>query len=256
MALGVLVALVAGACRTGTVLVTFRPEVGATYRYGVSVRSETTVRIGRNPPETRQLEVKLNAEHTVLEASDEGVRVEVVLSEPGTDDRTFVVVFDRAAQLEAIEGMPDDTTGTIGIPEIFPAAAGAPPPQPLGPGARWAIDDEVTLPGADPGARLVGTGRLVGLGVVDGEDVARIRSSARLPASTLLPLPRGDLRFDGSQTTRYRSTVDLDDGAVREAYSTTVGSFRLELGPPPGQTGAPVAGSLEVRVESETERLG
>ena len=45
--------------------------------------------------------------------------------------------FDRAAQLtavESVEGMPAEALGTLGLSEIFPAAAGAPPDRPLRPG--------------------------------------------------------------------------------------------------------------------------
>ena len=246
------------ACRPDTVRLTYRPEVGDVERYEVRVRSESEVRIGIAPPERREESVVLVAEHTVVQAGSDGVRVEVVLTQEGEPQRRFVVVFDRSAQLrrvESIEGLPEEALGTFGIAEIFPAAAGAPPDELLAPGDRWTIDEEFSLPGSPAPTRLDGTGRLLELGVVDGADVARIESHARLPLSAVRPSSRGELRLDGVQEGDYRATHDLDDGSVRSASSTTVGRYDLDVVPPPGQGGRAVPGSLEVRVESETRRI-
>lgn len=254
--LAVVVALLPS-CRPDTVRLTYRPAVGDVSRYEVRVRSESEVRIGIAAPEVRTELAVLTAEHTVVEAGSDGVRVEVVLTEEGEPARRFSVVFDRSAQLrtvESIEGVPEEALGTFGIAEIFPAAAGAPPDELLAPGERWVIDEEFSLPGS-PATRLDGTGRLLELGVVDGEDVARIESHARLPLSAVRPSSLGELRLDGVQEGDYRATHDLDDGSVRSASSTTVGRYDLDVVPPPGQGGRAVPGSLEVRVESETRRL-
>src|SRR3712207_6086484 len=89
---------------------------------------------------------------------------------------------DRAGQLaevERIEGLPAQVLGELGISEIFPAAAAAPPDRPLSPGDRWTINAPVDLPGLAPG-RLRGQGRLIALGVVDGREVATIESVVEL----------------------------------------------------------------------------
>ncbi len=245
-------------CREGTVRLTFRPEVGAVYRYEVVVRTLSEVRLGSQEPEIREEDVVLTAEHTVLRAGDDGVEVKVLLQEPGGPDRVFEVVFDRAAQLEevqSIEGVPDDRLGTLGISEIFPAAAGAPPDRPLEPGASWIIDDAIQLPGDAAATELTGSGRLVELAVVGGKEVARLASAARLPLVSVLAAPGGDLRLSGAQVTDYTATHDLADGAVRDATSSTVGSFDLEVAPPPGVGAQPVTGTLRVEVSSHTRLI-
>lgn len=238
---------------------TFRPEVGATYRYEVVVRTVTEVTLGDGPPEIREEDVVLTSEHTVLRSGAGGVEVKVLLQEPGGDDRIFEVVFDRAAQLEevqSIEGVPDDRLGSLGIAEIFPAAAGAPPDRPLEPGASWIIDDAIQLPGGADATQLTGSGRLVELAVVDGEEVARLTSAAQLPLESTMSTPGGELRLSGTQVTDYSATHDLDDGAVREATSDTVGRFDLEVGPPEGLGASPVTGTLRVEVSSRTRLIG
>lgn len=246
------------ACEEGTVRLTFRPEVGATYRYEVEVRTVSEVDLGTGGPERREEDVILTAEHTVLRAGDDGVQVRVLLQEPGAPDRIFEVVFDRAAQLEevqSIEGVPNESLGVLGISEIFPAAAGAPPDERLAPGASWVIDDTVQVPDGSAATTLTGSGRLVELDVIDGEKVARVASAARLPLESALPSPSGELRLEGLQLTDYSATHDLDDGSVREATSSTVGRFRLEVAPPGGTSLPPVTGSLVVEVSSHTRLL-
>ena len=247
-------------CREGTVRLTFRPEAGTTYRYEVEVRTVSEVRMGRQAPEIREEDVVLTAEHTVLRAGEDGVEVRVLLQEPGGPERVFEVVFDRAAQLEevqSIEGVPDDRLGTLGISEIFPAAAGAPPDRPLAPGASWIIDDAIRLPdGSAAATQLTGSGRLVELAVVEGVEVARLASAARLPLESRQASPEGSLNLSGSQVTEYAATHDLEDGAVREATSNTVGNFDLEIGPPPGLGTEPVSGTLRVEVSSSTRLIG
>lgn len=246
-------------CAEGTVRLTFRPEVGDTYRYEVQVRTVSEVTLGTAAADRREEDVVLVAEHTVLQSGDDGVQVRVRLQEPGAPDRIFEVVFDRAAQLEqvqSIDGVPDERLGMLGVSEIFPAAAGAPPDRRLEPGASWTIDDAIQLPGGAAATQLTGSGRLVELGVVDGEGVARLASVARLPLESEVPSPTGTLRLQGLQITDYSATHDLDDGAVREATSNTVGNFKIELLPPAGQELEPVAGSLLVEVSSHTRLVG
>ena len=261
-----LLALALPACRDDTVRVTFRPAVGAVYRYEVTVRSHSEVRIAGEKPDRRDEEVVLQSEHTVLDAGPDGVRVRVILGDASGSVRTFVVVFDRAAQLESVEAddaaavgetsAPGTDATAFGISEIFPAAAGAPPDRRLAPGERWAVDDTVAVPGSVGDARLVGEGRLVELGIDDGEEVARLATSAVLRLQVAQQDEGGEtVLLDGEQVTEQRSTHDLVDGAVRSASSTTTGTFALEIEPPFGQLRDAVRGTLEVRVTSKTVRL-
>lgn len=260
-AVALLLLVATAACRDDTVPVTFRPEVGAVYRYEVTVRSRSEVRLPGEEPEVHDEEITLQSKQTVLEAGRDGVRVQVILGDASGSVRTFAVRFDRAAQLESVEAddggeVSDDEPGVLGLSEIFPAAAGAPPERRLGPGERWTIDDSVRLPGSSAPAALTGSGRLVGLAVQDGEDVARLATTVQLDLSTEQQTAEGDLvRLDGFQRTEQRASHDLDDGAVRSASSTTEGTYRLHINPPFGQQREPVEGTLLVRVTSTTRRL-
>jgi hypothetical protein len=243
------------ACRPDTVQVAFRPRVGAHYHYQVDVTKVRTIQLGSDEPQRTVDDARLDAEETVLTSGPQGIRVQVELRRAGSPARLFVVLFDRAAQLtavESVEGLPASILEPFGLSEIFPAAAGAPPARPLAAGEQWTIDDHLALAGSAP-ARLQGSGRLVSFGVVGGRNVASIRSSTRLPVSTQSTLQGGQLVLHGVERTVSTATRELADGAVEEASSTTGGSYQVTLAP--GGQGTPVSGTLTIEVRSKTKRL-
>lgn len=244
-------------CRRDTVRVSFRPRVGAVYRYEVRVHSERTTRLGDAGPEVTADDIVLRARQTVLRAGPGDVVVEVRLSEEGVADRTYVVRLDRAAQLagvETVEGLPPSVLGPEGLPDILPGAPGAPPDRPLAPGERWTIDAPAGPQGAGDG-RLVGSGRLVGLGLVGGRKVATTRSRTSLPLTSTTALRGSAVALDGTETTDGRATRALADGAVETASTVTRGQFAITLAPAGDDQGATVRGTLSIEVRSQTRRL-
>lgn len=250
-------AILAG-CRADTVSVSFRPAVGAVYRYEIRVRAVSTTTLEGREPERKDEEIRLVSEHTVLAAGSKGVRVRVLVGEPGQLAQSFVVRFDRAAQLrslESTEGAPADIVGALGVPEIAPGATGAPPGTPLAPGDTWELSRRVVIPGEDRPARLRTHGRLRELGIEGHEKVARLSSTTELPIDAANASARGSLHLHGLQRIVQRATYDLDDGAVRRATATTTGRFQIELSPPTGEQAVAIPGTLVVRVTSTTRRL-
>lgn len=259
-------------CGDDTVRLAFRPAVGTTSSYRITVTTRTTVRMAGESPRLDRAEAVLTTHHTIL-ASDpkagakaaSGVRVRVNVEERGSTDRTFIVRFDRSAQPFAIESDSATTGGegtrtTLGLPEIFPAALSAPPDRALRTGDHWTIDRAITLPGASKPTRLFGGGQLIELGIVDDEQVARVAAAATLHLETTRPAtqgltPVGEVRLEGTQRTNYRAAHDLDDGAVRTASSTTTGSYRLLAYPPKATGGAPATGTMEVSIRSKARRI-
>src|SRR5438270_1684696 len=93
------------ACRPDTVRVAFRPPVGARFRYQVDVTKTRTIRLGSDAPQRTVDQARLEADETVLDSGAGGVRVRVELRRVGSAPRHFVVLFDRAAQLTAVESI-------------------------------------------------------------------------------------------------------------------------------------------------------
>jgi len=247
-------ALAGCAKKEAAVRVGFRPDAGATYRYEIKVQSTTTTNLGDAAPEQSVDDVVLESRDTVLDSSPVAVRVQVQLIRQGSPDRTFVVRFDRGAQLagvEAVDGLPPDVLGSGGgFPEFLPAAATAPPDRPLAPGETWKIDASTAA-----GARLVGTGRLLKVTGAGDHRVASIQATTSLPLSSTSRLGDAAVTLEGEETTESTATRALADGAVEESSSVTKGTFRLSLNPKPGGQAQPVTGTMSVEIRSQTRRV-
>lgn len=253
------VALVAllGACGRDTVRIAFKPDAGARYRYDVRVRAVTRSTLADAAPRRSVDDYVLRAEHLVLSVGDRDTELEVELTIPDVGTRTFRARFDRAAQLsriQSIEGVPAAALGQLGLSEILPGAAGAPPQRPLAPGDRWTIDSPADVLGGG-GSRLTGEGRLVELGVVRGRDVATVESRYELPVKRTTTSGEATIDLDGTQRTVVRTVRALEDGAVESASAVTNATYRVTLTPPAGSSGAPLEGRLTVEVKSTTTRL-
>lgn len=234
----------------------FRPEPGRRYTYRTSVRATTVTTVADEKPRRTRTDTVFVSRQKVLSVSPSGARVEVRVQEQGGPVRTFIVRLDRSAQVaevQSIEGLPARALGELGLSEIFPAAAAAPPDRPLAPGERWDIDTAVDLAEVAE-ARLRGSGRLVALSQVDGIDVARVESRYRLPVRRAVAPDAKGLTLEGIQATSAQVTYSIEDGAVLSAKARTTGSFDVTLFPPPGTPGSPVPGRLSVVVSSTTER--
>lgn len=246
-------------CSSDTVEVSYRPAVGDVVVYRTSVRAVTVSQIGQEGPRRRETTSVLTARHRVLSSDPDGARVEVRLEQDEGAPSTFVVRFDRAGQLsevQQIEGLPADALGDLGLAQILPAAAGAPPRRGLAPGDTWDIDEPVALVDGVPAARLTGQGRLVSLGVVDGRQVATVDSRYRLPVRRTASDTGGRLAMEGFLATRAHVSYDLDSDQVHGVESTSEGHYEVMLLPPAGVTGVPVPGTLDVEVTATTLRAG
>ncbi len=245
------------ACSQDAVQVAFRPKVGDSFKYELKVRSVTVTTLGTAAPERSVDEATLEATDTVLAAGPEEVRVQVVLRRAGSPDRSFIVRFDRAAQLsgiETVEGLPPSVLGPLAFPEFLPAAAAAPPLRMLKPGEKWKIDTKPVLPGGIE-AHFEGTGRLVKVGSSGGQKVASLKSDTRLPLVSSSQVGNITVALEGVETTTATATRALSDGSVQKASSLTKGDFQVTLTGPGGDDAAPVTGTMTVEIRSETRRL-
>ncbi len=244
-------------CSEDKVQVAFRPKVGDSFRYELKVKSVTVTKLGTGAPERSVDEATLEATDTVLAADPEEVRVQVVLRRAGSPDRSFVVRFDRAAQLsgvETVEGLPPSVLGPLAFPEFLPAAAAAPPLRMLKPGEKWKIDTKPVLPGGVE-AHFEGTGRLVKVGSSGGRKVASLQSDTRLPLVSSSQVGNITVALEGVETTSATATRALSDGSVQAASSLTKGDFQVTLTGPGGEDAPPVTGTMTVEIRSETRRL-
>jgi len=246
-------------CRDNTVTLGFRPAVDAVYRYDVTSESTSTTELSGEAPAEDRDRVVVHAAQRVLETSQDGSRVSVTLTVGGVGSQDVVVQLDRAAQLtaiETVEGIPAETFSGLGLSEIFPAAAGAPPDRELRPGESWKINDRVQLAGMAEPAGLSATGRLVKLSIENGRHTATVTSHYSLPVTSTVTSAAGARTLRGTQEIDVTVVYDLADGSVLRLTAATKGTYELELAPPPGSPARPVSGTLTVTTKSETVRAG
>jgi hypothetical protein len=244
-------AAVTAACGSGTVRIAYNPPPGTRTAYRVTVHATTVTRVQGQPARQTSDDEALTATHEVLSSGPDGSRVRVTLVAEGGQPRTYVVRLDRAAQLaevQLVEGVPASALGDLGLSEIFPAAAGAPPTRPLSPGERWAIDQSLPLGGTP--VRLTGGGRLVSLGVISGWKVDTLETHYRLPVDRTTDAAR----LIGTQSTVTSATRRLVDGTIDHETATTTASYQLLLLPPAGTRGPSIPGTLDVTITSDTRR--
>lgn len=249
-------ALAGVGCRDHSVSLAFRPDPGERSTYRIAVRAHTVATIGDAAPRRRRSETVFVARQRVLRTGQRGSEVEIALREQGGPERRFVIEVDRGGVLSAVqlvEGVPARALGELGLADVFPPAAGAPPPRRLSPGERWSVDQNLRLAGASP-ARLTGSGRLASLARVDGVDVARVESSLRLAVRRAARRPEGHVVLDGDQHVESTTTYDLEDGAVVATTTRSRGRYRLTVSPPAGVAGSSVPGTLSVDVRSSVRR--
>lgn len=253
-----LVALL-GACREHTVRVGFAPAPGTVLAYVVEVAATSDLRLEGQPPQRRTDTVVLDATHTILDSREGATRVRVELRDRAgaVRARTFIVRFDRAGQLtgiDQVEGLPADLIGDVGLSELFPAAAAAPPDHALAPGERWTIDRPLQLPGTS--GQITGAGRLLELGVEDGREVATIASATTVELERTRVGPDAETILSGTQVNEASVTHAVFDGAVTRAKAVTRGRYDLRISPPSGAgSGLSVTGSLDLVIRSTTTRV-
>lgn len=259
---GAVAAVAAGAvalagCSAGTVVVGGRPAVGAVAVYRVEAHSVTTTAIAGQAARRTVADAVVTARHRVLEASAAGTVVEVRVTREGAPAATVVVRFDRRSRrtsVERAEGLAADALGEVGLAELFPSAAAAPPTRALAPGARWRLGAPVAL--GDSSGRLSGQGRLVALGVAGGRELAQVATSYRVPVRRAAAAGTGQVVLDGTLATTARVSYDLGDDQVHAVRARTAGRYAVTLLPPPGVAGEPVSGTLDVEVTSSSRRVG
>ncbi len=247
-------ALLAVACSDDGVTIRFRPAAGDVFHYEVHVHSVTDTVLDGQPPDHTDEDVRLVAEHTVTEVDDGGAVVRVKVGQEGAPPESFIVRLDRRGRVAEVRPERDPTTASLGLAEVFPAAAGGPPSGALHPGDRWTIDETVSVPGAT-GVRLRGHGTLEAVDAEDGRTLARVSSTSSLPLRTSTHAPQGEVRLTGRQRVEQDAVYDLDDGAILRVESVSVGRFDVRVVPPSGDEAMAVTGTSRVRVVSTTVRL-
>ncbi len=250
-------ALVGGCNDSERIDLVFAAEPGSELEYEITVTSRVVTRLGGAPEVTKE-EIHLRAVQEVVAVSEDGVvDLAITMTRERERPRVFEVRLDRdrgLASVDAVQGLPVEALGELGPARLVFLANGLPPDHALAPGGSWVIERALELP--EGSETLRGRGRLEGLTHEGEVPVARVRADTALPIDRVMNLEQGRVRLSGEERTRAQLDYLVADGTVRGARSVTTGVFDLVVTPPPGTGAGPLAGELEVRVESRTEPIG
>jgi hypothetical protein len=249
------------ACQRSTALLTFRPTANAHLRYQVDVHSTSVTTLDGSAPRRRQEVTRLIIDQRVVGSTRDGVTVEVELRGEGQAPQRFVARLDRSGQLaeiDRVEGIPASLLGRLGIAELFPVAAGSPPPRRLGAGEHWALRQPVIVPDRKQ-VSLTGEGKLTAFSIDGRRRVARVDETYRLPVRQTAPDPAGTITLAGTETTKASTTRWVNDGSVVRVHAHTTGRFRVTITAPASAplatAGTTVSGTMTIEVDSTTRRL-
>ena len=249
--------LVASACRSDEVDLGYRYDDPAIQRltYIMDARAEARWDIGE--PGTGSYRVRFEVSETIEPETDGGAVVSVTMTRvdveedgllsPGSEERSFVLrLGPNGEKLEVLEvdGVPataldDDELALIGTyrPPL--------PLEPVGLGDTWNAQQELSI--GSVFQQVDTTGELQGLHRDDdGDRIAELDYSGSGPVSQTLRLPQGAAALTGDTEVEIDADLDIDNGVLMDAISTTHGVFEARV-IPEGQE-APIVGSLDLEL--------
>lgn len=253
--------LAAVACRPHTVDLVYRFEEGQSLTYDLTAEARASWDIGGSGEGSYRISYLVT--ESVVSAGAEEATIEVVMSpvsveeeglpSPGPEDRTFTMrVGQNGRTLEvlrvdgvAAESLDPNDLVFIGLYR---------PPLPLERVAlddRWATTQDLSV--GEVSQEGSSTGRLEALQVAAGSKVAELVYEMAGPIEWSTQLPQGAAELAGSSLTEARTTLDIDNGRLRGAESSTEGEFEVTILPRGGD--APLAGTLRLDLELALESV-
>lgn len=199
---------------------------------------DVTERVREEGPDGAVVEVRMSP----IEVVEEG------LPAPGSGDRSFALELDRyggvpeVLEVDGVDAAELDPDELVFIGTYRPAL----PLDPVKLGGEW--DSERLFDVGRVFQEIQSRGTLESL-YLDGDGpVAELSYTGEGPLQWTSQLPQGLAELVGSGTTEQHARFDIDDGVLREASSTTEGTFEVRVVPSSGSR-TPLTGTLELDLE-------
>jgi hypothetical protein len=245
-----------GACRPDTVDLSYRFPAGQETRYRMEANANARWNLdGKGHGSYRAV---FEVTERVTEDTDGGGTVVSVamkpldvdehgLPSPGLQSRSFSLrAGPNGEVLEVLEvdGVP---AGALDNDQIGLIATYRPPlplePVPLN--GAWNAEQQLELPSVFQQVATIG--RLTRLDRDAGGRLAQLSYLGRGPLVRSIALPQGQADLTGSTVIRIDAQLDIDEGSLRQARSTTAGRFDVRVIPPDQR--APIVGSMQLDLE-------
>jgi hypothetical protein len=248
------------ACRSDTVALEYALEEG-TLEYTMQADAQASWDIaGRG---RGSYSVTFEVSETVESVDAEGAVVHVEMTptsveenglpSPGPDQRSFTLRIGASGQvLEVIDvdGVPAEAID----PDELAFIGTYRPPLPLEAvtlGDSWVAEQQVTV--GSVFQQVNTTGHLDSLDVSADGDQADLSYSGKGPLVWTAALPQGDASLTGTATSSAEARLNITDGILDTARSSTRGDFEVRVQPNQGTT--PLSGTLQLDLELEIERI-
>jgi hypothetical protein len=170
------------------------------------------------------------------------------LPAPGSGDRSFALELDRfggvpnVLEVEGVDAAELDPDELAFIGTYRPTL----PLDPVKLGGEW--DSERLFDVGRVFQEIQARGRLDSLYLDEDGPVAELSYRGEGPLQWTTQLPQGLAELVGTGTTRQHASFDIDSGVLREASSTTHGTFEVRVIPSSGAR-TPLTGTLELDLE-------
>ncbi|MDQ3914675.1 MAG: hypothetical protein M3323_04985 [Actinomycetota bacterium] len=215
-----------------------RWDIGGGGEGSYRVIFDVAERVREDDGETAVVEVRMSP----IEVEEDG------LPAPGSGDRSFALRVDRFG------GVPEVLeVGGVDVAELDPdelvfigTYRPALPLDPVKLGGEW--DSERLFDVGRVFQEIQARGTLESLYLDDDGPVAELSYRGEGPLQWTTQLPQGLAELIGTGTTEQHARFDIDDGVLREASSSTVGTFEVRVVPSAG-AGTPLTGTLELDLE-------
>jgi hypothetical protein len=254
--------LVAGvSCRSDTVALAYSLEEGSTLEYTMQADAQARWDIaGRG---RGSYSVTFDVVESIQSVDTEGAVVHVEMTptaveedglpSPGPDVRTFTLKIGSSGQvLEVIE--VDDVPAEAIDPDELAFIGTYRPPLPLEAvtlGDAWEAEQAVDVGSVFQQVKT--TGHLDSLDVSAAGDLADISYSGKGPLVWTATLPQGDASLTGTALSLAEARLNITDGFLETARSSTRGDFEVRVQPTEGNV--PINGTLELDLELEITRV-
>lgn len=256
-----MIVLATGGCRPDTVELAYRYPADGSVTYRMHANAQASWDIGG--PGQGSYDVTFEVTETVESTTSEDVVVSVVmvpieveergLPSPGSRERAFALRIGpdgEVLEILEVDGVPAEA---LDADELAFIGTYRPPLPTERVRLRdtWNAEQEVDLEAVFQ--QVMTTGKLEGLRREEGRSVAQIAYAGEGPLVWTTDLPQGEAELTGSATTSSDAEMDIDQGLLRTASSSTTGDFDVRVAPP-GQT-APIVGRLTLDLDVTLEQL-
>jgi hypothetical protein len=261
LAAGAVLILLVSACRSDAVDLAYRFPDQASLVYEMVADAEANWDIageGRG-----SYTVTFEVTETIESVDAEGAVVDVTMNPtdvqeeggfiaPATTERTFKLQVGAHGEVRDVLEVDDIPASALDPDQRLFIGTYRPllPLDPVGLDDEWPGSQEFQ---GEEFQRITTLGTLEALNTDDDGDYAELSYSGRGPLVWQTSLPEGQAELTGSARISGDARLDIEDGFLRSATSTTEGDFDVNV--VPEEAGNPIAGTLHLKLDLDLENI-